>query len=68
MGNFKEYLEDEILKWKGDLIEWLMKNWILVMESLEDNVVLLVMGVLFVEFLYDFESCRCGNEIVLDCI
>ena len=62
----KEYSEDEILKRKGDLIEWLTKNRIPVTESSEDNAVLSVMGVLLVEPPYDPESCRCGNEIVLD--
>lgn len=66
LGNSKEYSEDEILKRKGDLIEWLTKNRIPVTESSEDNAVLSVMGVLLVEPPYDPESCRCGNEIVLD--
>ncbi|CAH3159831.1 unnamed protein product, partial [Pocillopora meandrina] len=49
LGNSKEYSEDEILKRKGDLIEWLTKNRIPVTESSEDNAVLSVMGVLLVE-------------------
>ncbi|XP_022789427.1 gem-associated protein 6-like, partial [Stylophora pistillata] len=62
----KEYSQDEIVKRKGDLIEWLTKNRIPVTESSEDSGVLSVMGVLFVEPPYDPESCRCSNEIVLD--
>ena len=62
----KEYSQDELLKRKGDLIDWLTKNRIPVTESSEDSAMLSVMGVLLVEPPYDGDSCRCSNEIVLD--
>lgn len=62
----REFSQDELLKRKGELVEWLTKNRIPVTENLEDSSILSVMGVLFVEPPYDPDCCRCSNEIILD--
>ena len=61
-----DYSEDELAKRKGELIEWLTRNRVPVKECSENNAVLSVMGVLFVEPPYGPECCRCSNEIILD--
>lgn len=61
-----EYSKDELAKLREEMIEWLTLNRVPVSQCPDNEAVLSVMGVLFLEPPYDSECCRCSNEIILD--
>ena len=56
-----QYSQEELIKRKEDLMDWLSRNR-------ENSTFLSVMGVLLVEPPYGPDCGRCSNEIVLDCV
>ena len=61
-----QYSQEELMKRKEDLMDWLSRNRVPVNEYSENSALLSVMGVLLVEPPYGPDCCRCSNEIVLD--
>ena len=63
-----QYSQEELIKRKEDLMDWLSRNRVPVSEYSENSTFLSVMGVLLVEPPYGPDYGRCSNEIVLDCV
>ena len=63
-----QYSQEELIKRKEDLMDWLSRNRVPVSEYSENSTFLSVMGVLLVEPPYGPDCGRCSNEIVLDCV
>ena len=63
-----QYSQEELMKRKEDLMDWLSRNRVPVSEYSENSTFLSVMGVLLVEPPYGPDCGRCSNEIVLDCV
>ena len=61
-----QYSQEELVKRKEDLMDWLSRNRVPCSEYSENSALLSVMGVLLVEPPYGPDCCRCSNEIVLD--
>ena len=61
-----QYSQEELMKRKEDLMDWLSRNRVPVSDYSENSALLSVMGVLLVEPPYGPDCCRCSNEIVLD--
>jgi gem associated protein 6 len=62
----QNFTDDELQKRKANLIEWLNKNRVPILDSSTETKVVEVLGGLVIEPPYDVDSCKGTNEIVLE--
>ena len=62
----QHFTDDELQKRKTNVIEWLNKNRVPILDDSKENEVVKVLGGLVIEPPYDADSCKGTNEIVLE--
>ena len=62
----QHFTDDELRKRKANVIEWLHKNRVPILDESSENEAVNVLGGLVIEPPYDVDSCKGTNEIVLE--
>jgi gem associated protein 6 len=62
----QNFTDDELQKRKANVVEWLHKNRVPILDDSAETKLVNVLGGLVIEPPYDVDSCKGTNEIVLD--